>query len=384
MRAWALCALLCVGRGAEDAETVAFRLATRKTRCLAFDEGVDCQDLGACVNGTARRRAFVSVFDAHVKLPLTSRKGPGLLEHEAKVARVARRNGADRVVVLPVPERQRVPVANATIAALEDLGIEIRYSEHVVPPKLSAGIKVESGGCCGAREFLKLEPMGYGEYDAMIVMDLDYDPEDTADFGPLFDCVAEGRVLTTRGPEVPVNGAFLAVPPSELLRRRLHAALETARVDARTGWNGEGWGPNNNPRRFQARMQGFFHWFFYRSRASDAAADAQARWRPAQVDPCVWNLQKGFADLCMRELCYGHARAFSHLQHPHEQCACVDDDSWTAAAVAGAVGGGTCKHVAKAPDRRCARVDAAGRSASLACPSACDARCTARHAKHTM
>ncbi|KAH8056125.1 hypothetical protein JL721_10090 [Aureococcus anophagefferens] len=159
MRAWALCALLCVGRGAEDAETVAFRLATRKTRCLAFDEGVDCQDLGAApTHGAAP--AFVSVFDAHVKLPLTSRKGPGLLEHEAKVARVARRNGADRVVVLPVPERQRVPVANATIAALEDLGIEIRYSEHVVPPKLSAGIKVESGGCCGAREFLKLEPMG--------------------------------------------------------------------------------------------------------------------------------------------------------------------------------------------------------------------------------
>ncbi|KAH8068194.1 hypothetical protein JL720_12286 [Aureococcus anophagefferens] len=253
-----------------------------------------------------RALAFASVFDAHVKLPLTSRKGPGLLEHEAKVARVARRNGADRVVVLPVPGRQRVPVANATIAALDDLGIEIRYSEHVVPPKLSAGIKVESGGCCGAREFLKLEPMGYGEYDAMIVMDLDYDPEDTADFGPLFDCVAEGRVLTTRGPEVPVNGAFLA-----------------------------------------ARMQGFFHWFFYRSRASDAAADAGAG-RPAQVDPCVWNLQKGFADLCMRELCYGHARAFSHLQHPHE------------------------------------RVDAAGRSASLACPSACDARCTARREHHTM
>ncbi|KAH8047417.1 hypothetical protein JL722_13044 [Aureococcus anophagefferens] len=81
-------------------------------------------------------------------------------------------------------------------------------------------------------EFLKLEPMGYGEYDAMIVADLDYDPEDgadlCADFGPLFDCVAEGRVVTTRGPEVPVNGAFLAVPPSELLRSRL-AALETAR-----------------------------------------------------------------------------------------------------------------------------------------------------------
>ena len=351
MRAWALCALstvLCVvvdGRRGRrrskrhdakvvEADNGVFVPATRETLCLAFDEGVDCLDLGACANGTARRRAFVSVFDAHVELPLnSSRKNPGLLMHEAKVARVAQRNGADRIFVLPVPNRQRVPVAAATIAALGDLGVKIRYSDHIVPPKLSAGIVVESGGCCGAREFLKVEPMGYGEYDAIVVMDLDYDPDERADFGPLFDCVAEGphgRVLTTRGPAVPVNGAFLAVPPSELLRSRLRLALETVSVDRFTGWNGEGWGPNNwgphnDPQRlgplvFQARMQGFFHWFFYRSRGSDEAAYAQARWRPAQVDPCVWNLQEGFADLCMRELCDGHTRAYSHLHHPHEHC----------------------------------------------------------------
>ena len=200
MRPWALCcALSCVVDGwggrrrsnkhhAEELLIEEFRPATRRTRCLAFDRGVDCLDLGTCANGTARRRAFVSVFDAYVELPLENRKGPGLLEHEAKVARVARRNGADRIFVFPVPEKQKVPVAAATIAALEDLGVKIRYSEHVVPPKLSAGILVESGGCCGAREFLKLEPMGYGEYDAMIVSDLDYDPEDGADqcgFHPL-------------------------------------------------------------------------------------------------------------------------------------------------------------------------------------------------------
>ena len=122
----------------------------------------------------------------------------------------------------------------------------------------------------------------------------------------------------------------LAVPPSELLRSRLRLAIETVSVDRFTGWNGEGWGPNNwgphnDPQRlgplvFQARMQGFFHWFFYRSRGSDEAAYAQARWRPAQVDPCVWNLQEGFADLCMREFCDGHTRAYSHLHHPHEHC----------------------------------------------------------------
>lgn len=386
MRAWALCcALLCVVDGwggrrrsnknhAEDHLTEEFRPATRKTRCLAFDRGVDCLDLGTCANGTARRRAFVSVFDAYVKLPLENRKGPGLLEHEAKVARVARRNGADRIFVFPVPEKQKVPVAAATIAALEDLGVKIRYSDHVVPPKLSAGILVESGGCCGAREFLKLEPMGYGEYDAMVVADLDYDPEERADFGPLFDCVAEGRVLTTRGPEVPVNGALLAVPPSELLRSRLRAALETARVDYRAGWNGEGWGPNTNAHfHFQARMQGFFHWFFYRSRLSAAAKDAQARWRPAQVDPCVWNVQKGLADVCARERCAGRARAYGHLHHPPENCACVDDADWNEHRSTAH----TCEHVAKAPDRRCGSVDAAGRNASLACPSACDARCAA-------
>ena len=121
-------------------------------------------------------------------------------------------------------------------------------------------------------------------------------------------------MVTTRGPEVPVNGAFLAVPPSELLRSRLRAALETARVDYRAGWNGEGWGPNNNPHaHFQARMQGFFHWFFYRSRSSDAAKDAQARWRPAQVDPCVWNVQAFLAQMCKAEICASASVAAGHI-----------------------------------------------------------------------
>ena len=69
MRAWALCcALLCVVDGwggrrrsnkhhAEELLIEEFRPATRRTRCLAFDRGVDCLDLGTCANGTARRRS---------------------------------------------------------------------------------------------------------------------------------------------------------------------------------------------------------------------------------------------------------------------------------------------------------------------------------------
>ncbi|KAH8074298.1 hypothetical protein JL721_1851 [Aureococcus anophagefferens] len=201
----------------------------------------------------------------------------------------------------------------------------------------------------------------------MIVADLDYDPEDGADlrgFRPA-DCAAEGRVVTTRGPEVPVNGAF---SPS---RRASCSGAGSLRRDGadHTGWNGEGWGPNNNPHaHFQARMQGFFHWFFYRSRLSAAAKDAQARWRPAQVDPAPERPERPATQALKR--CGG---GYGHLHHPREDCACVDDADWNEHRSTAH----TCEHVAKDPDRRCGSVDAAGRNASLACPSACDARCAA-------
>ena len=69
---------------------------------------------------------------------------------------------------------------------------------------------VESGGRCGAREFPKFVPMGYDEYDAIMVDFHDYDLDDFGKFAAL-DCAADGHVITTRAPMSMVNGALLVV-----------------------------------------------------------------------------------------------------------------------------------------------------------------------------
>ncbi|KAH8095480.1 hypothetical protein JL720_2782 [Aureococcus anophagefferens] len=71
---------------------------------------------------------------------------------------------------------------------------------------------LESGGCCGAREFMKLHAFA-ADY-AVAVVDNDFDVDDVERLRPIFDCAAAGHVITTRGAHSAMNGAFAAVPPA--------------------------------------------------------------------------------------------------------------------------------------------------------------------------
>ena len=103
-----------------------------------------------------------------------------------------------------------------------------------------------------------------------------------------------------------VNGALLVVPPSRSLRDALLEALSTATVDY-TGWNKTPWGPLHH--KWDPRVQGFFYWFFYQQ--YDALADR--RWRPVQVDPCVWNVQQHLVPMCRAELCGNRSLGSGHV-----------------------------------------------------------------------
>ena len=292
---WAATSLAAAGRSTHD--------QIPGWRCGVHDRPVSCLDLSTCRRGAARRKAIVSVFDAHADTSATLHH---FVKHRERLAKSARAAGVDSIFVLPRRDLQAVPFPEANMKLMKKAGIDIRYSDWVVPPNLSKGVPVESGGCCGAREFLKFVPMGYDEYDAIMVVDNDYDLDDFGKFGPLFDCAADGHVITTRAPMSMVNGALLVVPPSRSLRDALLDALSTATVDY-TGWNKTPWGPLYH--RSDMRVQGFFYWFFYQQ--YDALTDR--RWRPAQVDPCVWNVQEHLAPMCRAELCGNLSLGSGHV-----------------------------------------------------------------------
>ena len=148
--------------------------------------------------------------------------------HRLKLAALGRRAGVDVILVVPRRDLQREPIDAGVARRLAEGGVKVRHADWVAPPQLSPGVPLESGGCCGAREFMKLHAFGFGDYDAVAVVDNDFDVDDVERLRPIFDCAAAGHVITTRGAHSAMNGAFAAVPPSAALRDALLAALSTA------------------------------------------------------------------------------------------------------------------------------------------------------------
>lgn len=272
-------------------------------RCSSHDRAAPCFDVSTCRRGAARRKGIVSVFDAYGDTSATLKSFVG---HREKLAKAARRAGVDAIFVLPRRDLQVVEFPGADVERMRRAGVEIRYADWIVPPNISTGIKIESGGCCGAREFMKFVPFGYDEYDALMIVDNDYDLDDFDAFGSLFDCAADGHVITTRAPMAMVNGALMVVPPSAGLQAALLGALAHASVDT-TGWNHTPWGPLHH--RLDARVQGFMYWFFYQQ--YDERSDR--RWKPVQVDPCVWNVQQHLVPMCRAELCSNQSLGSGHV-----------------------------------------------------------------------
>ncbi|KAH8058917.1 hypothetical protein JL720_13933 [Aureococcus anophagefferens] len=138
-------------------------------------------------------------------------------------------------------------------------GVDVHISEWITPPNLSPDVPLESGGCCGAREFMKLAAYGFADYDALIVVDNDFDVND-------------------------VHGLALVGQQGDGLGRC-------------------GLGPVPL---VDARMQGFIYWFYQN-------ADADPRWKPVQVDPCVWNVQGLLKQMCKAEICGRASVAAGHI-----------------------------------------------------------------------
>ncbi|KAH8047240.1 hypothetical protein JL722_13224 [Aureococcus anophagefferens] len=68
---------------------------------------------------------------------------------KATVAAAARRAGAECVFLLPAEQLRRVDVDASALADLAAAGVLVREVPWIVPPHLSPGVPVESGGCCG-------------------------------------------------------------------------------------------------------------------------------------------------------------------------------------------------------------------------------------------
>jgi len=231
-------------------------------------------------------------------------------------AAAARYHNADYVLVMP----ELVPASHLALEELAvDMGMKFHTVPWVLPPNMSASIPIESGGCCGAREFMKLHVFNMTQYDAIVFYDTDVliRESNTSEWSegvltPLFNCAASGYFLSTScSKHFPwVNGGFFAVRPSIELFDAMLDELARATVNKWTGWNNNGWGPKNfGASASQFRMQGFLTYFFYQGTHQKAV---QAR----QVDGCIWNRQKWHTlDECNNgdeALCRQVTRVFHH------------------------------------------------------------------------
>ena len=204
-------------------------------RCTSHGKEVECFDVSTCERGVAKKIAIASVFDAHVNiedvcgdLNHTRCTKETAVDHRLKLAALGRRAGVDVIFVVPRRDLQSKRINGSVVKRLTAGGVDVHISEWITPPNLSPGVPLESGGCCGAREFMKLAAYGFADYDALIVVDNDFDVHDVRDLWPIFDCAAQGHVITTRGAHSAANGAFVAFPPSAELQDALLSAISTS------------------------------------------------------------------------------------------------------------------------------------------------------------
>ncbi|KAH8047462.1 hypothetical protein JL722_13091 [Aureococcus anophagefferens] len=198
-------------------------------RCTSRGREVACLDVSTCARGAAKKVAIASATCGEANR--TRCDNGTAVGHRLKLAALGRRAGVDVILVVPRRDLQREPI---------DAGVARRLAEGGVKPRRP----LESGGCCGAREFMKLHAFGFADYDAVAVVDNDFDVDDVERLRPIFDCAAAGH--------------------------------------------------------------GFIYWFFYQN-------FDDPRWKPVQVDPCVWNVQAFLAQMCKAEICASASVAAGHI-----------------------------------------------------------------------
>jgi len=158
-------------------------------------------------------------------------------------------------------------------------------------------------------DFIKTNVFGMDEYDALIVYDGDVLMY--GDVTPLFKCAAQGYVLTTSGPNSPLNMGFLAFKPSKQLRQAAIIYGQGSQYSIYTGWNNMSFAPIDGEHPpvvgggFNAAGcgQGFFYHFFYKHGEQSMPAlervfEQLGSQRPQafHVDRCIWNYQNEYHD----------------------------------------------------------------------------------------
>lgn len=292
-------------------------------RCTRDGQAAPCLDVESCERSgaaIASNKSLVVVFhDCHSPLRKNGRIERALVANAA----VAARDGFDYAWAVPPVALRKNDFPEAWFGSKGVAVMELPLP-WLVPPNLSAGVPVESGGCCGAREFIKLQFLmmtqcglrrsrarrGRPEisrdisdrYSSVVVLDSDVRINEDVPhpLRGIFDCAASGLFLTSRGSHSGANGGFLAARPDPRTLDLMLDALSRAVVTPTTGWNGVGFGPfrkADHPK-FDARVQGFLYWFLYQTRSDSPPL------KSAQVDPCVYNSQHNLPPhLCTPELC---------------------------------------------------------------------------------
>lgn len=265
--------------------------------CIKNDKRTKCVDPHShaqCKPGSSKKAAITFTFDQYIEWSFNE-------SWYKSVSKAAQRNNADLVLLLPGDEAPyeksseqadsilkrlfgrstkkkhgRIPIPKSEIHVIKKY-FKIVKTPWVVPPGLSEGVPRE-GGCCGAREFMKLAALSLTEYDA--VVNLDTDMSIVGSIQPLFDCAASGRFLTARGSMSGTNGGMFAVKPSKALLYDILIDLSTSVATEEDGWNGRGLAPQ--AKYGSSGLQGFLYYFFYQKEESNEHVLA------GQVDPCQW------------------------------------------------------------------------------------------------
>lgn len=232
-----------------------------------------------------KHTAIVTAFDFQRNISDTEFK------RLANKGEVAVSHGAKYIMLVP----QNVSIDANNRKKLEKTGLKLHEVPWMVPPRLSRLVPRESGGCCGAREFIKLHAFNLTEFDAIIFYDTDVEVRSDVPevLSPLFRCAASGYFLTTPAPKhFPwVNSGFFAVRPHAKLFEAMLDVLSGAKVRHTDGWNKAGWGPKNKDTsraiKDQFRMQGFLQYFMYQDTRHTQYVEAK------QLDQCIWNRQRG-------------------------------------------------------------------------------------------
>lgn len=269
--------------------------------CLGFNgTAVPCFDplnCSRCTPGASKRSALVLVDD--LVRPWSSVKVAGAEAWVQKWAGWAQKSQADLIVMVPsetAPRYVRAPKSASTPTGMRAMflrnalkpqvvAVIKRYAilwevPWVIPPNISLQIPHKTGGyhgCCGLREYMRMQVFGLTQYDAAIYVDTDI--EVLGDMRPLFDCAASGFFLCARDKFAAVNSGFFAVKPQKRLMDDMLEVLSTSTASKR-GWNGWPLGPQSKVG--QVEMQGFlFHYMLQRGPLPSTVV-------PVQIEPCKW------------------------------------------------------------------------------------------------